>query len=479
MRYYFVLIIFSFVVTACTAGPDFGFGKLSFLSEEAYINQKSDKEEEHNTMAEWWTRIGDSTFDVYVDQLLSENLALKQSYERIVQAKQNIRLAKADYYPTIGVDSGAGRSFANSALTDSREYSDSYNFDLTSSWQLDLFGRIKRETESAQANFSATLYDQEALKQSLVADLLRRRVAIAVNQKLLSLARGSVRNRDRFFKLVKQRYDLGAGSTTIGDVYLADENLTSAKTDIYEFERLLSEEMYQFDTLLGQAPGTTLLSDNKFPILAPPIDIKTCLPAALLDRRPDLKASKLRAKAANADIGVAVADLYPSLSLSGLLGFSSDNDGDIFSAQSFRGSLLSQVTARIFEGGRLRANIALQESEARELLLVYSEDILEALREVETSLGAEKDLRRQIKNQKLSVSSLKKAERFSKERYESGIETLQNFLDTQQRRYSAEQALYRLQQTLWNTRISLYLALGGDWFDDSNKSINCESKGVS
>lgn len=462
----------AFGMASCTLGPDFmrPFTKAETIN--SYIN--SPENDSAQSMGRWWEDIDDPHLDEYVDQLLSENLQLKQAGERVIQAQTRVRSARGSYYPTIGANASGARNFTpgqsgssfDEFLSSDRRYATSYNAELQSAWEIDLFGRIRRSTESADAAYKASLFDKEALTHSLIAELLTSRVAVGVNKRLLELAQQNVTNRTQFYDIVKRRYDLGSETVSASDVFLAEESLRNVQADIHEFERLLAEESYGIDVLLGQLPGTTDPFASAFPMLPPPMEVAVCLPADLLDRRPDLRASELRVKAANADIGVAIADLYPSISLSGALGFSGESVNGLFTSDQLAGSLIGQITARIFEGGRLRANIALQESEARELAAAYAEDILNAVRDVEVALKAEKELARQLQSALMSVSALRKAETISKDRFSRGIESLQDVLNTQQRRYTSEQIYYRLQQQRWNARIALYLALGGDWLND-------------
>lgn len=466
MAKYGVYILLFFFVSACTVGPDYKRIETAADRSAGYINA-SDENKKHFTMSKWWERIGDPLLDTYVEQLLGQNLALKEAGERMIQARERVNTERGGYFPTLSADGSASRSFSP-GLDDSfgqteRVYTTSYEAGLNTSWEIDLFGKIRRSVASAEAGFEATVYDREALIHALIADMLNRRIAIAVNKNLLDFAKKNAENRKQIHDLVKRRYDLGVGGTTLADVYLAEENYTTVRAEIHEFERLLADETYRLDLLLGQPPGTTDPLQSDFPLLPPPLDVPVRLPADLLDRRPDLKASELRVKSETADIGVAVADLYPSLSLGGSIGFTGNGTNNLFTAEQLAGSIFASVMTRIFEGGALRANIRIQASEARELAAVYANDVLEAMREVETALKAEQELDRELGNTQRSVDALRRAEQISEDRYVRGIQTLRDLLDTQQRRYSAEQNLLRTQQEKWNTRVSLYLALGGDW----------------
>ncbi len=470
---YIALALF---VSACTVGPDFVKPNTPANNSTGFMNElhqdaSSQSAVKQGTINRWWERIDDPLLASYVEQLLRQNLALKEAGERVVQARERANIARGNNKPSLNVDGTASRSFSPSNTSlfpggNKRIYTTTYGAELNAAWQIDLFGKIRRAVEASDANFKASVYDRHALTHALIAELFNRRVAIAVNQNLLALAQKNAKNRADILKLVRRRYNLGVRQTALADVYLAQENSTNVLADTHQFERLLADQVYQLDVLLGQVPGTTKPQDAHFPLLAPPLDVPLCLPADLLDRRPDLKASELRLKAANADIGVAIADLYPSLSLGASLGFSSNKTSRLFTSDQLAGSILSSLTTRLFEGGKLRANIRLQKSKLRGLIAGYSQDILNAMREVETALKSEQALGLELTSTQLSVEALRKAEQLSQERYLRGILTLKEYLDIQQRRYIAEQGLLAIQQIKWNTRVSLYMALGGDWLQD-------------
>lgn len=452
-------------LSACASGNDITMPFFGLTKERQFINAQTvlPQDGDIKPMAHWWKRIDDPVLEGYVEQLLSSNLGLLQASERVIQAQERLNIQRGSYFPQISGDIAANRSFTPG--TTKRIFTDNYRAELDTAWEIDLFGRIRKSVSSARSSFNASVYDQEALKHALIAELTKRRIGISVQKRLLDLAQQNAQNRESFYNLVKRRYDLGAQGVSSSDVFLAEENFTSVQADIFQFERQLSEESYALDVLLGQMPGTTDPFASKFPMIVPPLDIPICLPADLIDRRPDLKASNFRMQAAKADIGVAVADLYPSISLGGSLGFTGTSGSDFFSAEQLAGSLLGNIMTRIFEGGRLRANIRLQESEAKELAAAYAENILNAVREVETALKAETELKKELKATGKSVQALKNAVTISDDRYSRGIETLQNLLDTQQRTYLREQEYILTQQSRWNARIDLYLALGGDWFE--------------
>jgi len=459
---------------ACTVGPD--YKRSDFLdffqgkNEQTFKNTPQDGAQPQS-MNRWWERIEDPQLSGYIDTLLAQNLQLRAAAERVIQARENSRIARSALAPSLSQDNQASRSFSSISILedDARRFTTSFESSFGASWILDVFGKVQRSIEAGEANLKASLYDREALSHALIAELLQYRVAIAINKEHLELAQNNAKNREIIFNIVKNRYEKGVRQTSLTDVYLAQENYTTTKSNIPQFELLLANDIYSLDVLLGQMPGTSNAFDG-FPLIPPPRDFPVCLPADLLDRRPDLRSSELRLKAANANIGVAIADLYPSFNLAGSSGFSGESGRNFFSADQLAGSLLGSITTRIFEGGALRRTIRLRESQARELSADYARNVLRAVRDVESALKAEIELEKQLSEIETSNEALKKAENISQERYIRGIVTLQEFLDIQQRRYAAQQSLLNLQEQRWNNRITLYLALGGDWFDVKDKT---------
>jgi len=483
LRRYFRLlpnIALLFVLTACALGPEFArpFNKAS-ESSDGFINAVYQDSAADKGISLWWERINDPLLNRYIDQLLSENLQLAQAGERVLQARIGARSTRASFFPTLGVDGSASRSFSgniggnfgsNNIFGGGRVFTENYDAALGSSWEIDLFGKIRRSVEAADANALASAYDRQALIHSLIASLVDVRVEIAVYKSLLDLAIINVQNREDVLALIERRYEIGAANTSPQNVMRAKNDVSVAQADVHRYMRLLSDATYRLDVLLGQRPGTTNPLKNPFPMLAPARDVPVCLPADLLDRRPDLRSAELRVRAETANIGIAIADLYPSLSLSGSLGFSNNSTRNLFSADQLTGSMLAAITSRIFEGGRLRANIDLQKSEAREAAAAYAEQVLEAMREVESGLKSERELQNELDAAQDSVDALTTAENIVKGRYMRGIASLNEFLDAQRELYQAQQTLLMLQQVRWNTRTALYLALGGDWFGDEARA---------
>ncbi|GAB5561767.1 MAG: efflux transporter outer membrane subunit [Synoicihabitans sp.] len=460
-------IVTMVLVTGCAVGPDYKRPPtVADLPQEFREFADNPAVAIDSSMAPWWQRIEDPEFTADVQTLLADNLSLRAATERVLQAEARLTIQQGGQRPNISVGGSGGRTFNPNPIgnTPERIYADTFAADLNVGWTVDLFGRVSNSIVAGRATFAASLADREALQHALIAELLTRRVSVATNHALVALAEQNVRNRELLFTLVKQRYEMGARGAQLADVYLAEDSVSSVRAEAAEFARILADETYRLDVLLGRQPGaTTAAAPKSFPLLAPPPPAPIAFPAELLDRRPDLRASDLRAQAANANLGVAIADLYPQFQITGRLGGSSETIDNLFSYEQMAGSLLAGINQQLFAGGALRANIDLQEAAAREAATNYAAQILEALREVESALQADRRIAKQLSQQTLSLEALRNAERLNRARYRDGLIPLQTYLEIETRRYRTEQSWVRLQQLRWNTRVSLYLALGGDW----------------
>ncbi|MEM6338815.1 MAG: TolC family protein, partial [Pseudomonadota bacterium] len=348
-------------------------------------------------------------------------------------------------------------------------YTNSYSADLGASWQLDLFGKVRSANNAAKANALAAEYDLQGITQALIAELVYRRVSVYLNNKLLKLAIENSKNAEKLYITTKKRYELGSSSIKLADLYLVKENYESSKKDIYQYRRLVADEMYKLDILLAQTPGTITKSSLARRVNLPKQINAAGLPMQLLDRRPDLKSAEIRIVAANANIGVAIADLFPDLLISSGINYNSDKSSNLFNSENMSGSILGKITTKIFTGGALRSNIKIQESKARELSLNYSNKILSAIGEVESNLKAEQENMYDYKSQKGSLKLFKRTQQQSDIRYLRGIGTLAKLLENKRKTYNANKLLIASERALWKSRIDLYLSLGGDWLDkDTN-----------
>lgn len=418
------------------------------------------------TMTHWWTRLNAPILTTQINALLSDNLDIAQASQRILQAQAQLDSAHGKLMPNIGAsaDASRNRSFFDLGALSDTVYSSRYEAGLSAAWELDLFRRLRNSKQSARSRFNATLYDREALAHSLITTVVDLRVMITAQSRRLKLSKRIAKNRAHAHTLAKRRYESGSAFIRAQDLYTAKILHQAARAAVRDDEIALTRSLHALDSILGKPPGTHTTNLPPFPLDAAPPPVPVCLPAALLDRRPDLKAQSLRTAAAHSDVKIAMADLYPTLSIGGTVGFSSNSLGTLLSSESLVGSVIASLKARLFEGGSLRAAIRLKDAQAQEAMHGYAEALLQALEDVENALSADQHLTAKTRATKAAMKADESRAASIDSRYHRGLATLQDVLEAETMALATAQTHLNTQQQLWQARTALYLSLGGDWF---------------
>ncbi|MEZ5974703.1 MAG: efflux transporter outer membrane subunit [Planctomycetota bacterium] len=410
----------------------------------------------------WWTAWQDPALESCVETMLAANLDLQAAAQAVLASEAAARAASGNRGPAVDLSLDASRGFVTPLGDGNRTYSTLLRPNLTIGWQADLFGKLKSTERSAWNQALASAEDHEALNHALIAQVVRQRVAISVLARRLDLARSVVASREGTLGIVEGRYQGAVQGTSAVDVHLARENLAAAKANVPALELSLEQARHAMNVLLGQPAGQALelpLAAALPPLAAPPVG----MPAALLDARPDLRAAQFRTQAAAAQVDVALANLYPDLRLTGTAGWDSYRLEDLFDTDRLFASLIGDLTVRLFGSGTLSANVDAAKANLAASAARYRATILGALQEVEDALAAERLLRDQVEWIETQVREAQTAEDLARERYERGVGQLLTVLDTERRRAIAQDLALRLQQSIWNARVDLHLALGGDW----------------
>ncbi len=463
-------------LTACASRVDDAVPKTAADTQPAFIH--AEVASGQTTMSGWWQHLDDPLLNDYVARLLDQNLDLQAAQQRIAQMQAGLGQQQAADYPALSLSGSASRAFSPNVLTGQRQYSNSYGLQFNSSWEADLFGKRDAAQQAADAGFQASRYDHQALQQALIAQLVQLRLELAVNQQLQQLAQQKREQRQRLLHMQQRRYRAGAGEVSSQTLLAARQELHRAEADVEQYQRVLTGLVYQLDVLLGQPPGTTQPLTQALSMILPELNQAVCVPASLLDRRPDLRASELRLQAANANIHIALADLYPSLALSAGLGVSAASRANLLRADKLLGSLVANVMATLFDGGRRQATIALQQAKAEELALAYAGTVLNAMREVETQLQAEQNLTQERQKTAAALQQQQLALSMLQQRYRRGIVSAANMLEAELGVLQNQQQRLTLLRAHWQARIGLYQALGGDWLGQKNNKVAECTKGL-
>lgn len=455
-------------LSACAVGPDFesrGLGELFGLADPTgyqFRDGATSASRQTQPMSHWWERLGDPSLAPLISEMLDRNYDLAASAARTQEAQAQLDAAFGGRLPSLSASPSANRAFTTDPAGN-RTYTNSFSVGATLSWQIDLFGRLARSQRAAAANYEASQADEQGLIHTQIATLVRTRVAIATLTRRIASAEAIAESRRTTLAAVDRRYRSGLSDTSATDLHSARENLSSALADIPALKADLFAATTALDILLGRLPGTSTLDASTLAVVPPPRDVPVGLPADLLDRRPDLRSAEFRVAAATENVGVAIADLYPNLTLTGTLSSTSPRAGSLFDVATLAGSLAGQLTQSVFDGGTRSAVVRQREAALTQQAASYASAILTAIKEVEDALEAERQSETRLTHLEAALNEARLAEASAADRYQRGIGNFQTLLEVQRRLQNLEQGLLIEQQNKWNSRITLLLALGGDW----------------
>ena len=470
-------------VGGCAVGPDYQRpGSLTDILgvsdgvADAYISDAPNAiAGPMQSMSRWWERLDDPALGPLVEEMLSKNYTLAAASARVMQSQAQLESAFGSRLPSVAVSPSGTRAFTTDA-GGNRHYANSFSASGTVSWQVDLFGKLQRSQGAAAARLNASIASQEGLVQSMIAQVVRSRVAIAILNERLKVAQTIAQSRQHTTQSVERRYRAGARGTGAADVHNARQNYASALADLPDLKSNLAVATHALDVLLARVPGTTSTQLDKFPLLPPPLDVPTNVPADLLERRPDVREAEFALMEATETVGVKIADMLPNLTLSGNLASDAANLSDLFSVESLAGSIVAQITQTLFDGGVKWSAVYVSRAQVDEKAANYAQAILEAIQDVEDALVTESYSAQRVAYLRTSVEAVRLSESISNSRYINGLGSFQSLLDTQRQRRLSEQTLLLEQQDQWNARIDLMLALGGDWHQASNQTEDQDEK---
>ena len=386
---------------------------------------------------------------------LVRNFDLRSAVVRVELARANLGITRADQFPTIEASAGltAQRSGGRSRTVGT------VAADLVS-FEIDVWGRLRRATEAARADLLASDHYRKAVITTLVSDVAGAYFDLLELDMELAIARRTLRLREDSLTIIRDRERGGLG--TLLEVRQGEQLVYAAAQVIPDLEQLIEQTENQISLLLGGSPTTMARGLSLIDQEQPPA-VPGGLPSALLDRRPDILVAEQNLVAANAMIGVAKAAFFPRISLTGFLGGQSDALSNLFSGPSRIWQFAPQVTQPIFNAGRLRSNLRRATAEQELALIEYQRVIQTAFREVSDSLIQHQKVREIRAQQELLVATLQDRSRLSYVRYRGGIDTLLNALDADRDLFDAERRLAQTRRNELLAMVQLYRALGGGW----------------
>jgi len=459
-----LVCVVGLIAAACTVGPDYKRPEVQLPPAYRGAEPGSSAPTPAGTFADvaWWQLFGDPDLQALIRTALTANYDLQVAVSRILQAQSQVTIVRSQQFPTVNAQADALYTgyLGNSrpSTTPAQTFTPEGGFTL--GWELDLWGKFRRATESARAQLLASEDVRDGVVISLIAQVAQAYFDLRMLDLDLEISRRTVTSRQQSVDLVRAR--LEGGVAGILDLQQAETLLYSATKSIPDIERLIEQNENFICILLGKQPGPIPRGRPLGQQLAPPA-VPPGLPSELLARRPDVRQAEQQLVSANAQIGVAKARLFPQVTVSGFLG----GGGIMIDGQTFGPlgilSVLPVITFPVFNAGALAAGVDLADAQTQEALLRYQQTILQALREVSDGLVGVRKRQEFRVQQELLTKTLADASQVSQMRYEGGVSSYLEVLDTERQYFQAELDLTLAQRDELRSIVELYRSLGGGW----------------
>ena len=408
----------------------------------------------------WWTVFHDPVLQELIRTALENNYTVRIAATRILQERAQLVVTRASEFPTV---SGSGERLGLKSPSLGAFPAYSYNVgevSASASWDLDFWGRYRKATEAARANLASSEWGQRAAISTLISDVASDYFQLQALDLELDISRRTLASRQESLQLTTTLAD--GGSDSLVDVRQAEQLVDTAAAEIPDLERQMQQEENALRILLGQNPGPIArgpkLTDEPLPAAVPP-----GLTSTLLERRPDIREAEENLVAANAQVGVARAQLFPDISLTGMAGFESSALSRLFAGAASTWSYTGSLTQPIFEGGKLRANVRLAKAEKKQMVLTYQQTIQQAFSDVSNALIAYQKYREYQAQQAKLVAAAEDSVRLANMRYKAGVTSYLEVLTNDTNAFSAELTFVQAELNQRLTLVQLYNALGGGW----------------
>jgi multidrug efflux system outer membrane protein len=449
-------------LAGCTVGPDYVRPAV-----EAPLAWRIDYPKAAEVAnIKWWEQFGDPVLDQLVETALRENRDLVIAAARVDQFIGALTSVASQAYPQIGYGADATRARASAVgqpplPPGANPYFSLYNVTLGAQWQVDLFGRVRRQTEAAQAQVYASEQGQRGVVLTLVSNVAASYIVLRALDRQLEIARATARNFNATLRLFELRFKAGIVAKT--EVTQVRSQAQQAEAAIPAFEQAIAVQENLISILLGRNPGPIPRGKTIDQLLAPAIPGD--LPATLLQRRPDILQAEQNLVAANASIGVARSLYYPNLSLQAALATTATAAGSLFSGPAAAGLLGASLTGPVFTFGAIEGQVASAEAGERLALAAYQQTVLNAFRETNDALSGSQKRLEEFNSQRGRVESLREFARLARLRFDKGVAGYLDVLVAENELFAAEIAAVGTQASRYTQLVAVYQAMGGGWVD--------------
>lgn len=452
-KFIIVFGIMAIIMNSCMMGPN--FQKPKVLEPQAYLGEHIELD---SINLKWWEFFNDPVLDTLVMHALIYNRDVQMAASRIEQARAYWGMTKADKWPALDIQAGAGTgNFAGGALSSNTQTS--YYVAPSLSWEIDFWGKYRRLSESAQADLLASEWGLRSMQISLIADvsslyfkLLDYKNRLAVSKKTLGLRKNSL-------NIIQMRFDEGIVPEI--DVNQAEAQWAVAASAVPSYERAVAQTQYVLSILIGDNPAKLMTNSNIFE-QNEVLEIPAGLPSQLIQRRPDIAQAEAMYKSQNAQIGAAIAARFPSISITGLFGAASTSLASLTTG-GMAWSAGASILGPLFNFGKNKRRVEIERFKAEEMMLNYELVVLHAFREVEDALVSISTYKQELEARKIHFYAYENAAKLSALRYDKGVTSYLEVLENERSAFESELIMTEVNQLLLNSYVDLYKALGGGW----------------
>jgi multidrug efflux system outer membrane protein len=465
------LVVFGAIVAGCTLGPNYQRPAI----EAPAVYRFAEPAAQLVADAAWWEGFGDPVLTSLVQEALRNNLDVRIAAARVDQFLGALASTRSALFPQVAISPAfpveAARQRGSRISTPqvvpanvSTEYT-TYQAGLSASWEIDLWGKLRRQTEAAQADVLANEEARRGIVLSVAAATASGYIALRDLDRRLEIARETARGRSDTLSLFQKRFAGGVVSQL--EIAQATSEFESAVGTIPNYEAQITQQENALSLLLGRNPGP--IARGKSIDELTPVVVPAGLPSELLERRPDVRQAEQQLISANAQIGAAKALYFPSISLTGVFGAVSTALGDLFTGPARTWSFAGSLTAPIFNAGAIAGQVQQAEAGQRLALANYTKTVQAAFGDVETALSAAQKARASQAAQQRTVAALADYRRLARLRYDNGYTSYIEVLDAERSLFEAQLLYAQSQDATLAAQIAIYKAMGGGWIDTADR----------
>jgi len=448
------------VFGGCAIGPDYQRPALDVgVAYKENADWKPAEPRDDIPRGKWWLAFADADLSALMEQVDTANQNLKVAEARYRQATASVQSARASFFPSLSATAGATKSRAASRGGATPETATAYNAGLNAGWEIDVWGRVRRQVEASGASAAASRADLEAVRLSLQSELAINYFQLRVTDEQKQLLTDTVDAYKKSLELTNNRYNVGVAAK--GDVVQAQAQLRSTEAQALDLSVTRAQLEHAIATLIGKSPAAFSLAPKPFTLKMPRVPVG--VPSALLERRPDIAAAERRAAAANAQVGVAMSAYFPTLSLSGNVGQSSSTWGKLLSASNRAWSLGPDLALTLLDFGKRGAATDTAVAAYDQAVATYRQTVLDGLQEVEDNLAALRILEEEAVIQADAVKLARESVLLTTNQYKAGTVSYLNVVTVQASQLSNERTAVSLLGRRLSAAVGLIRALGGGW----------------